>query len=161
MSSASMPESESYSAAAAAAASSSESTAGFLTIFAAFACGFGKSRALNSSRTRSLAWKIFARAFAISAVGRSFSRLRFGVERKGVFRFRQRVERRRGGEKKKEKRKRKSNASSDDAPLLGTDRVERRCVVNARSRDTAYLAPFHPSMSYASIIESCWRITLI
>jgi hypothetical protein len=33
--------------------------------------------------------------------------------------------------------------------------------VNARSRDTAYLAPFHPSMSYASIIESCWRITLI
>ena len=107
MSSASMPESESYSAAAAAAAASlSESTAGFLTIFAAFACGFGKSRALNSSRTRSLAWKIFARAFAISAVGRSFSRLRFGVERKGVFRFRQRVERRRGGEKKKEKENR-------------------------------------------------------
>ena len=106
MSSASMPESESYSAAAVAAASSSESTAGFLTIFAAFACGFGKSRALNSSRTRSLAWKIFARAFAISAVGRSFSRLRFGVERKGVFRFRQRVERRRGGEKKKEKENR-------------------------------------------------------
>lgn len=23
-----------------------------------------------------------------------------------------------------------------------------------------YLAPFHPSISYASIMESCWRITL-
>ena len=46
--------------------------------------------------------------------------------------------------RRKEKRKRKSNASSDDAPLLGYDRVERRCVVNARSRGHRVPRAFPP-----------------
>ena len=149
MSSASMPESESY--AAAAAASSSESTAGFLGIFLAFACGSGYSRSLNSSRTRSLAWKIFARAFAISAVGRSFSRLRrWGRENASESGFGTRQRFSFGGGAEEKKGKPKASRCS-----RGDDRVCRD------RRDTAHLAPFHPSMSYASIMESCWRIALI
>jgi hypothetical protein len=44
------------------------------------------------------------------------------------------------------------------------DHRSREWTIVVRRRDrvgTAHLAPFHPSMSYASIMESCWRITLI